>query len=534
MIKEVKRTSFPLLTLFAGDAGMVRSNTVLLLSIASTFIAGCATRPDVGSLPPPSAGSPSDHIIDRESIGFFTDGDWSVSTSIPGFEGQDYLLAPPGTGQNVATWNLNIIRTFDVYAKWSSTPRRGSNVKFVVHHLDNRNNLVTETVTVDQRENGGEWLKLGTYRMSTLTGRVTVSDDADGWVVADAILFKEVGVSPDEEVPPPTGDADGDGIPDEWEVRYGLDPNNPDDASNDADGDGLSNLDEFLSLTDPTNVDSDRDGIPDGYETQHGLDPSIDDAMADDDNDGLSNYHEFLAGTSASDGASNLADNAVLLTWSAPTERTDGSPLSEDEIAQYELSYQRGTSASERIIDNESSAFSSYGGGRISTGYGGFIGDGYFIMDPGSGETTAEWQVYDLSPGTQYELFGHWVSSGLRAQDATYRYTFTDANGRQVTETAVVDQRNNGGSWQSLGTFQTSGSSLTVSINNDTDGWVVADAIRLDTTGGEEKRVLIDKEQYNSHIIQDLSPGEWQFRIRAIDSDGVEGEFSEIARRSIK
>ena len=128
MIKEVKRTSFPLLTLFAGDAGMVRSNTVLLLSIASTFIAGCATRPDVGSLPPPSAGSPSDHIIDRESIGFFTDGDWSVSTSIPGFEGQDYLLAPPGTGQNVATWNLNIIRTFDVYAKWSSTPRRGSNV----------------------------------------------------------------------------------------------------------------------------------------------------------------------------------------------------------------------------------------------------------------------------------------------------------------------------------------------------------------------------------------------------------------------
>lgn len=519
---------------------MVRSKTVVLLSLASTFIAGCATRPtpDVGTLPPPAAGSPSEHIIDRENIGFYSDGNWSISTSLPGFEGQDYLISAPGTGQNVATWNLNIIRTFDIYAKWTSTPRRGSNVKFVVHHLDNQNNLVTETVTVDQRENPGEWFKLGTYRMSTLTGRVTVSDDADGWVVADAVLFKEVGVTPDEEPAPPTGDSDGDGIPDEWEVRYGLDPNDPSDATQDSDGDGLSNLDEFLALTDPTVADSDGDGIPDGYEVENGLDPSIDDAMQDADGDGLANYNEFLAGTSASDADSRLASNAVLLTWEAPTERTDGSPLTEDEIARYELLYQRtssaGAGAGERIIDNESSAFSSYGGGRTSSGYGGFIGDNYFIMNPGSGEVSAEWQVYELVPGTQYQLSGHWVSSGLRASNATYSYTFTDAKGAQTTQTAVVDQRSNGGSWQSLGNFETSGTTLSVSINNDADGYVIADAIKLDSAGGDETTVVIEKAAYNSYIVEDLGAGEWQFKLRAIDSEGVEGEFSEIARRTIE
>ena len=40
-------------------------------------------------------------------------------------------------------------------------------------------------------------------------------------------------------------DSDGDGMPDEWELRFGLNPLDPADASLDSDGDGMSNLDEF-------------------------------------------------------------------------------------------------------------------------------------------------------------------------------------------------------------------------------------------------------------------------------------------------
>jgi hypothetical protein len=41
-------------------------------------------------------------------------------------------------------------------------------------------------------------------------------------------------------------DTDGDGIPDDWEGRAGLDPNNPADANADRIGDGYTNLERYL------------------------------------------------------------------------------------------------------------------------------------------------------------------------------------------------------------------------------------------------------------------------------------------------
>jgi len=42
-------------------------------------------------------------------------------------------------------------------------------------------------------------------------------------------------------------DTDQDGIPDNWEIAHGLNPNDPADAALDRDGDGYSNLEEYLS-----------------------------------------------------------------------------------------------------------------------------------------------------------------------------------------------------------------------------------------------------------------------------------------------
>ncbi len=59
--------------------------------------------------------------------------------------------------------------------------------------------------------------------------------------------------------PPPSNhrtDTDGDGLSDDWEERYGLDPADPVDATQDPDGDLLDNLGEFLAGTHPQDATS--------------------------------------------------------------------------------------------------------------------------------------------------------------------------------------------------------------------------------------------------------------------------------------
>jgi hypothetical protein len=99
-------------------------------------------------------------------------------------------------------------------------------------------------------------------------------------------------------------DSDYDGMPTEWENAHGLDPNNPDDAGLDPDNDGLTNIEEYWSGTDPKNPDTDNDGMDDGWEVTYGLDPLVNDASGDKDGDGYSNLFEYQKGSNPSDPAS--------------------------------------------------------------------------------------------------------------------------------------------------------------------------------------------------------------------------------------
>ena len=58
---------------------------------------------------------------------------------------------------------------------------------------------------------------------------------------------KEVGGWPELARGVPWTDGDGDGMPDSWETKHRLDPLDPADGKSDRDGDGYTELEEWLN-----------------------------------------------------------------------------------------------------------------------------------------------------------------------------------------------------------------------------------------------------------------------------------------------
>ena len=108
-------------------------------------------------------------------------------------------------------------------------------------------------------------------------------------------------------------DADGDGLPDAYELAHTDPPSttalNPeDDLENAGAGDGLTNMEEYLIGTDPTNPDTDGDTLQDGDEVAGaGLRPPTSPTDSDTDQDGLDDGAETNTGAyiSATDTGTN-------------------------------------------------------------------------------------------------------------------------------------------------------------------------------------------------------------------------------------
>ncbi|MCB1875956.1 MAG: carboxypeptidase regulatory-like domain-containing protein [Chromatiales bacterium] len=159
----------------------------------------------------------------------------------------------------------------------------------------------------------------------TSSNSAVASIDEDGFVTAHRrgtalITARNEGVVGSFEVQVLIpNDADGDGLTDEYERANGLDPNDPADAFQDQDGDGLSATEEFQVGTNPRVADTDGDGIADGDEVNDlGTNP----LSADSDGDGLLDGDELRIGSSPTDSDSDddgIGDGAEVAFGLDPT-----------------------------------------------------------------------------------------------------------------------------------------------------------------------------------------------------------------------
>ena len=135
----------------------------------------------------------------------------------------------------------------------------------------------------------------------------------------------------------PNLDTDSDGLPDSWEQEH-FGCTTCAIPTAEPDGDGLTNIEEYILGTNPTNPDTDGDGANDGAEVANGNDPlnpsdkpttnpnggpntdsdGLPDwweqdffgnlnqnATGDPDNDGLTNLEEYILGTNPNDSDSD-------------------------------------------------------------------------------------------------------------------------------------------------------------------------------------------------------------------------------------
>ena len=127
-------------------------------------------------------------VVDADSI--YVDNadaafvcDWSTSGT-GGYSG-DYRWHAAGSGSCTATWTPDISEadTYNVYAWWKASSNRATDAKYTIFYDGG-----SQTVEVNQEINGSQWNYLGNFSFAAGTsGYVVLSDDANEYVIADAI-----------------------------------------------------------------------------------------------------------------------------------------------------------------------------------------------------------------------------------------------------------------------------------------------------------------------------------------------------------
>lgn len=128
-------------------------------------------------------------VVDNQDAVFT--GTWQTSMYSV-YYGRDLrYIQSTATGNNTARFTPDLPQTgsYDVYAWWTSHSNRAANVPYTIHFSGG----AVDTVRVNQEKGEGGWQYLGTYSFEAGTdGYVEISDEAelDEYIMADAIKWQ--------------------------------------------------------------------------------------------------------------------------------------------------------------------------------------------------------------------------------------------------------------------------------------------------------------------------------------------------------
>ncbi len=173
----------------AGNSGSVSEGSIS---------GGSAPAEELSIMEPPA---PYSQVVDNSSPGRFSERGWKESAgSRAQYYGKDYSYVEPSEVGAPALFRVEIPATdyYTIYARWPAAKGNNAATRFGVSTPSG-----IEWIKVDQRRDGGMWVRLGAYKMEA-GDRYAVQISgykANGRVVADAVMV----VRGTQMVPPDTG-----------------------------------------------------------------------------------------------------------------------------------------------------------------------------------------------------------------------------------------------------------------------------------------------------------------------------------------
>lgn len=377
-------------------------------------------------------------------------GLWQISNALDPWQGESLYSNSGGTFR----WLLDVPEgNYEIHTWWTYHLNRSTNVPYRIGHSNG-----IDTVVVNQNDPslGGRWVMLGTYTLLPGNNTYIEVSSENGQASADAIRVVRLDDT----------DSDGDGLPDSFELNYGLDPTDPLDANLDLDDDGLSNITEYLNGTNPEIGNTATPSIqPDGGVFNDSVTVTLTSATPD------SIIYYTVDGTTP-EASSNLYQGPFLLSDSATVKaRAWRSGYESSMTTSADFDIRIAASLTEVIVDNDDPDTAISGEWRVSGGANPWQGKSVYNNSGG----VFRWLPELPQTGT-YQVYAWWTYHENRSVAVPYR--IAHLNG---IDTVTVNQRDPaiGGQWILLGTYDfISGDSGYVEVSSES-GQASADAIKL-------------------------------------------------------